>query len=426
MATVLISASRDLPHLGWDPTPGDPDAVAINAAYLRSLAANLRELASHLDVSHRPRAWRGRAADAFCAAATALPRDTDTAGRSFEEVGQTLATWAETLRDLQAEAGSLDRQIGDATTRLARWTAAAAPVLAELGDQLASWSPANPVTGGGYGWTTAPVVNPTLMDLPGYQTDPAITAMNTAAQEVEHLQHQAQDLHRRYLDHATRLARRIDAASAPAPATPHFRLQIGDWFSEQWDAWDDSGGQRLRTYAPAIDRMTDTSGAIGVTAGVLAFIPPLTVISGSIALLSGFISLGGNTLLATTSGGSWKDAGLDASGLFIGSAASKLTQRIIKSYETTGRAGELIRVPTILGGETRVPPGLFSSRTMEGSEGVLRVARLKVTQAGISISGIQSRSLANEYVAKPSSQDPWDRPGFTGTAYLEIEPKDNS
>ncbi|GLZ38328.1 hypothetical protein [Actinokineospora sp. NBRC 105648] len=148
--------------LGFDPTPGSPDAVAAVAAEYGAAAEALAQVDPVL--RRDTTSWAGPTASAFRDRLAQLPPDLDERATALRRAADTLATWAQTLvaakrtaDELDREAVALRRRIADAQDEvharrtdldLASTAAAAATAaadharaesgLADLSDRLAA------------------------------------------------------------------------------------------------------------------------------------------------------------------------------------------------------------------------------------------------------------------------------------------------
>lgn len=112
--------ARFLPHLGFDPTPGDREAVAEHLrAALRTLkqvdeAAN--RLKDAVDVSDH---WVGAAAQSFSKEGDDLALGLEAGKRSLVAVGNALDNWLQLMTANQQSADILERQMKELDRRLA-------------------------------------------------------------------------------------------------------------------------------------------------------------------------------------------------------------------------------------------------------------------------------------------------------------------
>ncbi|MER5771092.1 hypothetical protein [Streptomyces sp. NPDC001985] len=112
----------DHPHLGWDPAPGSPPAIA-------ALRTSLTASATALATAHRlvtrllteTSSWRGEAAEAFRAALDGdLPRRLDHAHRSLARAARELSRWHDDLLAFQSTARAYDTRARRAQQSLTR------------------------------------------------------------------------------------------------------------------------------------------------------------------------------------------------------------------------------------------------------------------------------------------------------------------
>ncbi|MER6912130.1 hypothetical protein ABT354_10695 [Streptomyces sp. NPDC000594] len=112
----------DCPHLGWDPAPGSPQAVAALHTRLRTAAEALGS--AHALVARLAgdsTAWRGEAATAFRAALDGeLSGALRDAHRSLAEAARRLGHWYDELLSLQRTALRYDAEAAAARTLLTR------------------------------------------------------------------------------------------------------------------------------------------------------------------------------------------------------------------------------------------------------------------------------------------------------------------
>ncbi|GGZ33703.1 hypothetical protein GCM10010387_29870 [Streptomyces inusitatus] len=104
----------DHPHLGWNPTPGSPPAIAALRTGLASSAASLATAHRLLDqLLGESSFWHGQAADAFRTALDGeLPRYLRDAHRSVSHAARELSRWHDDLLSLQATARRYDTRAG--------------------------------------------------------------------------------------------------------------------------------------------------------------------------------------------------------------------------------------------------------------------------------------------------------------------------
>ncbi len=159
--------------LGFDPCPGDPDAVNALARTWRSLAIDLTRTALKFDRTDESQsAWQGQAADAF---RTKLNTQRGTLSKirdACEEQADIMDSWSGQLRDFQDEARKLETSAGGLDDRHRK---AAATALHPTGDAKVDTAATNQA--------------------------------NSLSQQLTGVHQQAQELHQCYLDAANALAR---------------------------------------------------------------------------------------------------------------------------------------------------------------------------------------------------------------------------
>lgn len=201
---------RSFPHLGRDPAPGDVELTRGVARQVSALSVELGRIVAEVDGANGGE-WTGQTAEAF----RATLRDEllpllRKARDSFDRAGHSLGGWAEALAGFQAEAQALEREAAsrqatlDAARRALSYSPSGADAiaLASLDDNLAR-----------------------------------------ATSAVSQLEHQADELHHRYLQAASSVAGELDQAGWTAPTEPGDWLErlgesIRSWIEEQDASWD--------------------------------------------------------------------------------------------------------------------------------------------------------------------------------------------
>ncbi|GAA2231456.1 hypothetical protein GCM10010232_17490 [Streptomyces amakusaensis] len=112
----------DHPHLGWNPTPGSPPAIAALRTGLATSAASLATAHRLLDqLLGESSFWHGQAADAFRTALDGeLPRYLRDAHRSVSHAARELSRWHDDLLSHQATARRYDTRAGLCAQALTR------------------------------------------------------------------------------------------------------------------------------------------------------------------------------------------------------------------------------------------------------------------------------------------------------------------
>lgn len=113
----MSAYARSLPHLGFDPAPGDVAGTASLARRQAEIAGGLRQaqgLTERIDLSR----WQGRAGDATRACLGAISPALRQAAGAAEGVHAVTASWAGQLAGFQAEADALERRAASASGQL--------------------------------------------------------------------------------------------------------------------------------------------------------------------------------------------------------------------------------------------------------------------------------------------------------------------
>lgn len=118
-------AVQRYPNLGFDPAPGDPDAVAQLAKQLASARDSIATTAAlFAGVGHNTdEVWKGQAGTAFRTHVDAgLGRDLGYAQRCLDDATTVLSQWHDTLTSFQDTAAGLERQAAAIHTDMAQAT----------------------------------------------------------------------------------------------------------------------------------------------------------------------------------------------------------------------------------------------------------------------------------------------------------------
>jgi len=364
--------ARSLPHLGWDPTPGDVDRAGATAGRVAGLTAELDGIMRELEGAD-PGRWTGAAALAFQASMREdLVPLLRTARDSFDRAGSALRGWVGKLSLLQDEADRLDREAGLRQEALASAQAVAA----------------NPPAGADQGMLTR------LQDGVG----DARTSLNAILAR-------AQELHERYLSDAKDVGDNLNDAGGIAPDEPGWLDRAVGAVSGAFEDFKDAAGEWIRENAEVIKFVGDVLGTISAVAGLLSFIPPLTAIMLPLAAVTaaGSAGLHGALLAADAEGASWMSFGTAMVGAVAGLGAIRAGAKLVQVYRTTGRSSQLRNVRTltgtVTGKTTPVAPGMFSmarsGAPMTQGEFGTRLVQLKANQAGVTAIGIGSPSMVD-------------------------------
>ncbi|MEV0845221.1 enoyl-CoA hydratase/isomerase family protein [Streptomyces sp. NPDC049954] len=271
------------PHIGWDPTPGDPDDT-------RELAKKLGGLASELGTSLQELgriecgAWKGQTALAFVQYighdVTPLVRKSHD---SFAKASRALHRWANQLAEFQDEADRLERTAGEKLA--AREKAQQQAEDPDKGDDE---------TKNG-------------------------KALAKASGAVDEVTQKVDDLQDRYERAAAAAGKELDKAGDLAPNEPGFWHKLAKGVAEAWDAT----GQWIEDHAELVkqigDLLSDLTGMLGLLAIMSLPFPPLAAIFGTAALIASGLALAAHSLAkAHGADVSWVSIGFDAVGLVPG------------------------------------------------------------------------------------------------------------
>jgi hypothetical protein len=146
MQATPAMATYSFLALGFDPAPGDPDAIDAVARECQRCAQDLSADADQLQRLTQHVDWQGGAADAFAAHPAQLHNDLGRASDAHGGTGTALASYAAALRQAQMDARRLEQDAAEAKARADRHAAeadrlahsiSAAPVDADTADQAA-------------------------------------------------------------------------------------------------------------------------------------------------------------------------------------------------------------------------------------------------------------------------------------------------
>ncbi|MFH8382022.1 WXG100 family type VII secretion target [Kitasatospora sp. NPDC018058] len=218
----MTDPKPDWSGLGFNPTPGDPAAVAGLSGSLRRVSQHLTGVHTTLSqISDNQGQWTGDAAKAFAAQFGKLPGYLQDAADSITAAYQALDTWYQTLNEHQPKAAELARAAiaakqGKEQAEQAHRTAAAAPDLALAGKSFpddASLAAAE------QRYNTAK-----------NHLDQAAKLVNSATATLTGLQSQAHELAEGHKSDARKTATAIrKAADSKAPPEPGWLSKVGNW-----------------------------------------------------------------------------------------------------------------------------------------------------------------------------------------------------
>ncbi|MEC3995668.1 hypothetical protein VSR01_19945 [Actinacidiphila sp. DG2A-62] len=307
--------SRSLPHLGFDPTPGDPEQVRVLARSLGDLHGDLTTTVHELDRLDTG-AWRGEAAKAFVAHVdhdvAPLIRKAHT---SFGRASTALARWAEQLAGFQAEADALEREAAAKQGAL---------------DQARSAAGLPPDVPG------RPQPQPEASPVPG--PDPAAgsgadararseaaaaaakeRAVTDAGDALDAVRGRARELHDRYARAAGAVSHDLDKVGDIAPDKPGLFHRIAHAVEGAWNdavRWVEDHAELIKMLGDMLSALTGVLAAIAI---FTAPFEPVGAIFAGAALVAGAATLATH-LVAMAAGAdvSWVTLGFDVLGVLPG------------------------------------------------------------------------------------------------------------
>ncbi|MEV0847618.1 enoyl-CoA hydratase/isomerase family protein [Streptomyces sp. NPDC049954] len=285
-------ARPSFPHIGWDPTPGDPTDTRALARKLGSLAGELQESLDDLGRIECG-AWKGKTAHAFVeylsTDVTPLVRKSHD---SFAKASRALHRWAGQLEDFQDEADRLEREAGEALS-------ADAEAEAKGKDRSETSGDVNKATG------------------------------------------KVDDLERRYREAADAISRDLDKAADIAPDEPGFWDKLGSGIADAWKATSDWLEEHADLIAFIGDLLSDLTAILGTLAILTIPFEPLGAIFGAAALITSGLALVTHSVAKLAGGDvSWMSLGTDALGLLPGIG---LLSKGVKVVDEAAAAGRVTR-----------------------------------------------------------------------------------
>jgi hypothetical protein len=312
------------PSLGFDPCPGDLPGYQALAAYASRSAGTLADAVRTL-ASAGSEQWRGQAADAFRGHVheDVLPL----AGKAAGSVGRAataLHDWAVTLAALKDEARALDRQ--------------AAPYRTQLTAALRS---------AGLPATAQPPRDAKL--------EPAQRArLDEAASALAGITARAGDIHARYLAAVQRTGSQLEDAGNMAPHPPGLFASLWHDAESEWDSVVHGLSYFVHDKA-VLEFISGVCNIIATAAGLLALIPPLTLIFGPIAFVAAGFAMGADALLAIFDHGSWGAVALDAVAVVADAGWMKAASKLSELYKASDLTEVMTKAPTWTGVVSKVP-----------------------------------------------------------------------
>jgi len=353
--------SRNFPHLGFDPTPGDVELSRSFARQVSNLANELGAMQVELTTIDLA-GWTGKAAIAFRdhlgQEITPLIRK---AHQSFDNAAMSLNRWTNQLQGFQAEADALERE---AAAKQGALDSANHALNASSPSSSAGGSP-NPSSSG-----------TDHQDLQKQQKQQAVTDAGNALNSVRHRAH---ELHDRYITAAGVVARSLDNAGHIAPPEPGLFDDIVNGVAGAWDATCDWVKKHADLIKAIADFLSDIGAALQIAAIVLAPIEPLGAFLEGLSLAANGLALVGD-LVAKAGGAnvSWLSIGLAAFGVVPGiGVLGKGTKVAEDGVEAGTRAAELGKAYKV---GDKIKPGASEVRNWVGSA--------KKVEGGVKFKGV--------------------------------------
>lgn len=318
---------QDLSGLGFDPAPGDAESVRRVAAGLRVTGRRVGAVAADLSLP-AGQLWSGAAARSFQACAHKLPPDATAAADSFLAAATALEEYADVLSGGASRAAALDAEARQAAERATQAKAA------------------------------------------GNDPRPAEDALMRALRSARGLAGAVQDA-------AERAAAQVRRAAEHAPAEPGLLQRVAVAAVDTIGEVNDAVGDWVVQHAGAIALLSDTLATVSSACGLLAFVPVVGPVFGTVALATGVGATAGHVLLAAYTDAQWTTAAVDGLGLVTMGASRALTSRVAaESVATNGVRPN---------GQTW---SIFSTTTVMGDREMgLRIGHYAVESTGLIVAG---------------------------------------
>jgi len=329
--------------LGFDPAPGDAQALDGAGAAWLSLAEQLAAEADGVNALRAGLTWTGRAADACLARMHVVPGDLQTAADACRSAGRTLRGYAGDLRRLQAQAAAIE---AGAAEQLRAARAAVNDLDAQAAQrQLATfvrkaWQVHDDAAAAAQ--SVAAVLAAARTDAP-HQPGWFHRMLHDLGEDLHHVAHAMHDLVVRY-------APEIAQAAAWCSKAASILAEVGFFVSLVPVAGDFAGGVIL-------------AAGIGLGAAAMA----------------------GHAALAAAGVGSWKTVGLDGAGLAVSFVSKGMENPIeaeveVDAAEAATRAAALRDLPS-----------------MTQKEFVLRTVRLHVDGAAAALGTVDLARIGEDW-----------------------------
>lgn len=319
-----MTVARNLPALGFDPTPGDVSQTRDLGRSLGDMGTELGTILSNIAGADRG-SWQGQSANAFM---DHLNRDLKPAVQkchdSFTQASSLLYNWAGQLEGFQSEAAALEKQ---AASQQGAVNSAQSTVNGQPG------KPGQPAAAA----AGSPQATQQATDATKNQK-----ALTDAQNGMSDIVSRAHDLHNRFIAAAKGIADQLHHAGQLAPGKPGLFDSIVDGIGKAFSgAW-----HWVQAHADAIkfigDLLSDLSGILGILAIITAPFEPLGAIFAAASVATSAAACLTH-LLAMAAGAnvSWMSIGVDALGAIPGIGAFAKGAKVADGAVAVARAGEL-------------------------------------------------------------------------------------
>jgi hypothetical protein len=323
--------SRNFPHLGFDPAPGDVELSRSFARQVSNLAHELGTMQAELTTIDLA-GWTGKAAIAFRdhlgQEITPLIRK---AYQSFDNAAVSLNRWTSQLQGFQAEADTLEREAA------AKQGALDSANHALNASSQSSSLPSSSSAGG------SPNPSPSGTDHRNLQKQQKQQAVTDAGNALNSVRHRAHELHDRYITAAGVVARSLDNAGHIAPPEPGLFDDLLNDVAGAWDATCDWVKEHADLIKAISDALSDISAALQLAAILCLPLEPLGGILETLSLVAGGAALLGD-LVAKAGGAdvSWASIGIAALGVVPGlSTFARGASDVARGANAEERAAQL-------------------------------------------------------------------------------------
>jgi hypothetical protein len=319
-----MSAARNFPALGFDPTPGDVSQTRDLGRSLGDMSTELGTILSNITGADRG-SWQGQSANAFMDHLNGdLKPAVQKCHDSFQQASSLLYNWAGQLDGFQAEAAGLEQQAEhqQSTVNSAKTTVHGQP-----------GQPGQPAAAA----AGSPQATQQAADATKNQQ-----ALTDAQSGMSDLIRRAHDLHDRFNSAAQAIADQLHHAGQMAPGKPGLFDSIvdgiGKAFSGAWH-WVEAHADAIKFIG---DLLSDLSGILGILAIITAPFEPLGAIF-AVAAVATSAAACLTHLLAKAAGAnvSWMSIGMDALGALPGIGAFAKGAKVADGAVAVARAGEL-------------------------------------------------------------------------------------